>query len=183
LIWTSKKEIDVNKAKVNNKISCSTMTLDNNNDNKYQICHRRFCHYYTGNFINMINKINKYMCKVYALVKLKNFTFHHIKPFQLIHMDTITIKDRFLNGNKYTVFILDDFSKYGRVLFVDYDNFNFRVLSCLIFYLIPKQLRRKFDSTSLLCIFIENDRNPLAYKIYDPTNNKIIISRPDLPVI
>jgi len=52
-----------------------------------------------------------------------------------------------------------------------------RVFGCRVYFLVPKQFRKKLDNTSLPGIFIGYDRNTAAYRIYDTTNNKIVLSR------
>jgi len=50
--------------------------------------------------------------------KLRNFPFYSnlkraSEPFELIHMDTVTISNYSLYGNKYILSILDDYSRFG----------------------------------------------------------------------
>eukprot|EP00833_Pecoramyces_ruminatium_P015816 jgi/Orpsp1_1/1189848/evm.model.d7180000074941.1 len=58
---------------------------------------------------------------------------------------------------------------------VDFDKF--KVFGCRVFFYVPKQFRKKLSNSALPGIFIGYDINPAAYKIYDTTNNKIILSR------
>jgi len=57
---------------------------------------------------------------------------------------------------------------------VDYNRF--KVFGCQVFFLVPKQFRKKLHNTSLPGIFIGYDSNPTTYRIYDITNNKVVIS-------
>ena len=59
---------------------------------------------------------------------------------------------------------------------VDYEKF--RVFGCQVFFLVPKQFRKKLSNSSLPGIFLGYDNNnPSAYRVYDITNNKVVISR------
>ena len=58
---------------------------------------------------------------------------------------------------------------------VDYSKL--RVFGCQAFYFIPKQFRDKFANSTFSGIFLGYDTNPSAYRIYDPSNNKIILSK------
>eukprot|EP00833_Pecoramyces_ruminatium_P015872 jgi/Orpsp1_1/1189904/evm.model.d7180000075388.1 len=58
---------------------------------------------------------------------------------------------------------------------VDYSKL--RVFGCQAFYFIPKQFRDKFANSTFSEIFLGYDTNPSAYRIYDPSNNKIILSK------
>ena len=54
---------------------------------------------------------------------------------------------------------------------------NFRVFGCKVFFLLPKPYQKKFQIKGLPGIFIGYCNNPEAYKIFDITNNKVVISR------
>lgn len=54
---------------------------------------------------------------------------------------------------------------------------NFRVFGCKVFFYLPKNFQHKFEDSGLPGIFIGYCRNPKAYKIFDVTNNKVVISR------
>ena len=58
---------------------------------------------------------------------------------------------------------------------VDYNKF--KVFGCQAFFYVPKQFRKKLSNSTLPGIFLGYDNNPTAFKIYDTTNNKIVISR------
>ena len=49
--------------------------------------------------------------------------------------------------------------------------------SCQVFFYVPKQFRKKLSNSALPGIFLGYDLNPSTYKIYDITNNKVILSR------
>jgi len=48
-------------------------------------------------------------------------------------------------------------------------------MSSFLFYIL-KQLRNKLSNSALPGIFLGYDNNPSAFRIYDITNNKIVIS-------
>jgi len=54
---------------------------------------------------------------------------------------------------------------------------NIHVFGYKIFYYVPKTFRSKFDNNSLPGIFLGYSDNPLAFKILDVSNNKIVLSR------
>ena len=120
-IWTSKRKIEFNKEK-SSDATCNSLTQDEN-DNLY-MWHRRLGHYNLGPLRSKLSKIDiKCRCKICAKSKLKNFPHHPCEnkttePFELIHMDTVTIKNESLYGNKYFISILDDYTRYGWVLFI-----------------------------------------------------------------
>ena len=58
---------------------------------------------------------------------------------------------------------------------VDFEKF--RVFGCQVFFYVPKQLRNKLTNSALPEIFLGYDNNPSAFRIYDITNNKVVISR------
>ena len=58
---------------------------------------------------------------------------------------------------------------------VDYSKL--RTFGCKVVFIIPKQFRHKFENTALPGIFIGYPQNTNAYKIFDVTNNKVIIAR------
>eukprot|EP00833_Pecoramyces_ruminatium_P010680 jgi/Orpsp1_1/1184712/evm.model.c7180000090672.1 len=299
IIWTSKEQMDFKK----NSATCSSVAFSVEDD--FCKWHRRFGHYNINALKGTLNKINdSNKCEICALTKLKEFPFpvsenKTTEPFERIHMDTVTIKQESLYGNKYIISILDDFTRFGWVLFIKdkkkvfetffdwytqvrnifnkpikyirtdngtefsnnrFEEFcnrngiihefstprtpqqngrverlhgtiisnaramlqdsklnhvfwedavrtsnylhnrlphkgnnnkipfellfsekvdyrNLRVFGCRVFFLIPKQFRKKLDNTSLPGIFLGYERHPYNYRIYDTTNNKVIISR------
>jgi len=77
------------------------------------------------NLIDELMKIPiKYKCQVCAKSKMKNFP-HLVsentatEPFRLIHMDLVQSPDYSIYGNRYFLTILDDYSRYGWVIFID----------------------------------------------------------------
>jgi len=68
--------------------------------------HRRLGHFNINSLKNILSKIeNKNKCKICAHSKLKNFRFHTNErrasdPFERVHMDTVSLKQSFLYGNK-----------------------------------------------------------------------------------
>ncbi|KAJ0847396.1 putative RNA-directed DNA polymerase [Helianthus annuus] len=56
---------------------------------------------------------------------------------------------------------------------VDY----FKVFGCIAYATIPAQLRTKLDDRSLKCLFLGVSSESKAYRLYDPVQERIIISR------
>lgn len=54
---------------------------------------------------------------------------------------------------------------------------NLRVFGCLAMVHVPKQKRLKLDSKSIKCIMVGFCENSKAYRLINPENNKLIISR------
>lgn len=52
-----------------------------------------------------------------------------------------------------------------------------RVFGCKAMAHIPKQTRKKLDEKSIECIFVGYASNVSAYRLYDPTSKKVILSR------
>ena len=84
-------------------------------------------HYGLGPLRNTLSKIDiKCQCKICAKTKLKNFPHKSSdnrasEPFELVHMNTVSINNPSLYGNKYFVSILDDYTRFGWVLFKSKD--------------------------------------------------------------
>ena len=302
VIWTSRKRI--NFCNNSNNIMCNSLSV--NEDDTLQVWHRRLGHYNLGPLRHTLRKVDiKCQCKVCARAKMRSFPHHSSEnrasePLELVHMDTVTINSRSMYGNKYFVSLLDDYTRFGWVLFIKsksevfdafvswYNNvrnifernikylrtdngteFNnsriidfcnktgithefsvpydpqqngrierlhgsllpnaramledahlshvfwedaistanyihnrmphrgignkvpyellynkkvdyekFRVFGCQVFFLVPKQFRKKLSNSSLPGIFLGYDNNnPSAYRVYDITNNKVVISR------
>jgi len=299
IIWTSKNKINF----YNNDINCNNANSEE--EESLYVWHRRLGHYNLGTLRKTLKRIYiKCKCKTCAKTKLKSFPHYPsdsraTEPFELIHMDTVTINSRSMYGNKYFVSILDDYTRFGWVLFIkskrdvfnaflnwynniknifnknikrlrtdngteftnnkiiEFCNINgithefsvpyepqqngrierlhgsllpnaramledahlnhvfwedairtanyihnrmphrgidnnvpyellynekvdysrFRVFGCQVFFLVPKQFRNKLTNTSLPGIFLGYDTNPTAYRIFDITNNKVVISR------
>ena len=57
-----------------------------------------------------------------------------------------------------------------------FDYSKLKVFGCKVFFFIPKRSRSKFDNNTLPGIFLGYSQNTPAYKIYDTTNKKIILS-------
>jgi len=52
-----------------------------------------------------------------------------------------------------------------------------RVFGCRAFVHVPQQKRTKLEAKSKVCIFVGYDMDSKAYRLLDPTNNSIVISR------
>ena len=118
VIWTSKRAID------SNFIICNS--LSSNDNDSLHIWHRRLAYYSLGPLHNTLSKIDiKCQCKTCAKTKLKNFPHKSSnsrasEPFDLVHMDTISINNISLYSNKYFISILDDYTRFAWVLFIKF---------------------------------------------------------------
>ena len=54
---------------------------------------------------------------------------------------------------------------------------HFRIFGCIAYADIPNKKRSKFDDKGEKCIFLGVSDQSKAYKLYNPTTKKIIISR------
>ena len=52
-----------------------------------------------------------------------------------------------------------------------------RVFGCVAYAHVSDQLRKKLDNKGEKCIFIRYSVESTAYKLYNPTTNKVIINR------
>ena len=52
-----------------------------------------------------------------------------------------------------------------------------RIFGCVAYALIDSQNHRKIDEKSIKCNFVGYCSNSKAYKLYNPTNGKVIISK------
>jgi len=117
-IWTSKRKIEF----TNNSL-CNNISSESEKDDNMNTWHRRLGHFNINSLKNILSKIeNKNKCKICAHSKLRNFPFHTnerraSEPFERVHMDTASLKQSSLYGNKCFLTILDDYSRYGWVIF------------------------------------------------------------------
>ena len=65
------------------------------------------------------------------------------------------------------------------ILFNEKVNYNhFKVFGCQVFFYVPKHFRKKFTDSTLPGIFLGYDGiNHTAYRIFDISNNKVVLSR------
>jgi hypothetical protein len=54
---------------------------------------------------------------------------------------------------------------------------HFRVFGCVAYTHIPDAQRKKLDDKSMKCIFLGVSEESKAYRLYNPANKKIIISK------
>ncbi|KAK2412918.1 hypothetical protein QL285_048063 [Trifolium repens] len=54
---------------------------------------------------------------------------------------------------------------------------HFRVFGCLAYAHVPDSQRRKLDSKSIKCVYLGISDESKAYRLYDPVEKKIIVSR------
>ena len=52
-----------------------------------------------------------------------------------------------------------------------------RVFGCVAYAHVPKEKRKKLDDKGVKCIFTRYSPKSKAYRLYDPLNNKMILSR------
>ena len=57
----------------------------------------------------------------------------------------------------------------------DISNLNF--FGCVAFVHVPKENRKKLDSKTLRCMFLGFDSESKAYRLFDQTRQKVVISR------
>ena len=55
--------------------------------------------------------------------------------------------------------------------------FSFKFFGCVAYAHIPDELRKKLDKKGHKCIFVGYYKDRKAYKLYDPIERKLIISR------
>jgi len=116
-IWTSKKKFTFN----NSDTICDSLSKVNDD---MELWHKRLGHCNIDRLKDKLNKlIINYKCKVCACSKMKNLPYKPSnsrakKPFDLIHMDTVSSPDSSLYGNKYFLTILDDHTRYSWVYFL-----------------------------------------------------------------
>ena len=54
---------------------------------------------------------------------------------------------------------------------------NLRIFGCVAYVHMPKERRRKLDNKTIQCLFMGFDNETKAYRLYDQTRRKIVISR------
>jgi len=122
-IFTSKHQTNLNSTK-HNEINYTV----SNNQQVIDLWHRRLGHYDISKIKNKLSNINlKLKCPVCINSKLKNKSF---KPstnktkqiLELIHLDLVGPVNPSINNNKYFLTILDDYSRYGWVIFTENKN-------------------------------------------------------------
>ena len=52
-----------------------------------------------------------------------------------------------------------------------------RVFECVAYVHVPKKQRQKLNDKGVKCIFIDYNSESKAYRLYDPIDKKIVISR------
>ena len=95
-----------------------------NKTNKINLWHRRLGHYNINTIKNKLLKINiRAKCPICSNSKLKNFPHrksHSLarSPLELVHMDLVGPVEESIHLNRYFLTILDDFSRFGWVIFL-----------------------------------------------------------------
>jgi hypothetical protein len=54
---------------------------------------------------------------------------------------------------------------------------HFRVFGCVTYTHVPDAQRKKLDDKSVKCIFLGVSEESKAYRLYNPVNKRIIVSR------
>ncbi|MCH91864.1 retrovirus-related pol polyprotein from transposon tnt 1-94, partial [Trifolium medium] len=54
---------------------------------------------------------------------------------------------------------------------------HFKIFGCLTFVHVPDAQRKKLDGKSIKCILLGVNEDSKAYRLYDPVNKKVIVSR------
>ena len=129
-IWLSTQRIflhDNNTRNTNDEINYINMKIPD----KLNLWHRRFSHFDIKSIKNKLLKTDiKLKCPLCAQSKIKNKpyskninTTKHI--FELLHLDLVGPLPESIHGNKYFFTILDDYSRYGWVLFLKGKDYTF----------------------------------------------------------
>ena len=65
----------------------------------------------------------------------------------------------------------------GRFTGTTPDVSNLRIFGCIFHVHVPQEYRKKLDSKSIKCFFLGFDRETKAYRLFDQSKKKIILSR------
>ena len=57
--------------------------------------------------------------------------------------------------------------------------YHFKVFGCIVYVDIPDEKKKKLDNKSGKCVFFKISKHSKAYKLFNPTTKKIVIS-PDV---
>jgi len=119
-----------------------------NKIDKINLWHRRLGHYNINSLKNKLLKINiKLKCPICSSSKLRDFPHRKSKnksrhAFELIHMDLVGPTDESIHNNKYFISILDDFYRFGWVIFIQNKSDTFEK-----FYQWNKMIENTFNKT------------------------------------
>ena len=132
--YTNTFKIWISKNKIQNSTEPNEISfLENNNslvfshheNDNFTIWHRRMDHLDITNLFHKLPKItNKQKCIICSKAKLRNKPFRDSvnqakEVLELIHFDLVGPIPESLYGNKYIFTILDDYSKFNWVLFLN----------------------------------------------------------------
>jgi len=107
-----------------NRYTCNNLEKATE-DNNMELWHRHMGHFNIDLIKDKLSKINfSKRCKICSKSKLKNFPYPPAKnntkeTFELIHMDLVYVPDYSVYGNKYFLTILDDYSRYSWICFIE----------------------------------------------------------------
>eukprot|EP00833_Pecoramyces_ruminatium_P004671 jgi/Orpsp1_1/1178703/evm.model.c7180000066417.1 len=122
-VWISNNKLNFQNNNINRKTIMNFSHL--NKVDKISLWHRRLGHYNMNSLKSKLLKINiKSKCPICSNSKLKSFPYKKFSnksksPFELLYMDLVGPVDESIHGNKYFLTILDDYSRYGWVLFLE----------------------------------------------------------------
>jgi len=122
-VWTFKNKIEYNRDNNKKTITCDNIIKAFNTENM-ELWHRRLGHFYIDNIKEKLNNINIQNKCIICASKMRNKPYNKARnkskePFELIHMDTVSSLDSSIYGNKYFLSILDDYTRYGWVFFMN----------------------------------------------------------------
>jgi len=122
ILWLATTEINFNNKPKNNIVLTHLTHL--NKAEKINLWHRRLGHFNINNIKNKLLKLNiHYKCPICSNSKLRNLPHKKTKNkskyiFELIYMDLVGPITESIHNNKYFISILDDFSRFGWVIFI-----------------------------------------------------------------
>jgi len=128
-VWLSNAPLNF-KRKYENKIHFQNL-LNITKIDKINLWHRRLGHFNINNIKHHLLKINiKTKCPICSNSKMKNLPFRKsanktTSIFELVHLDIVGPVQESLHGNKYFLTILDDYSRFGWVYFLEGKNDTF----------------------------------------------------------
>jgi len=119
----SKEKLNFDPSIINNNYELHLSTLKSSE--RYNLWHRRFAHFNIDTIKKKLLKtqINHPTCSICANSKLKNkpykkSNFRASNAFELLHVDLVGPIPESIYGNRYFFTILDDYSRYGWVIFL-----------------------------------------------------------------
>jgi len=174
-LYTTLKNLNFNKK----SIVC--YNLENASNNNLELWHRRLGHFNIDLIKEKLKDIPiKQKCPICSRAKLKNFQYPRSEnktkgTFELIHMDLVSSSEPSIYGNKYFLSILDDYSRYGWVIFLKSKADTFDAF--IIWY---KRIKNIFDKT-IKYIKTDNGLEFANSKFREFLNNEGIVHQLTVP--